>query len=105
MKHEAFSSPKEYPCSEHGGPIILEKVVYEGTEKNSKLPTEAEKTKEAEKNKNGPIITATQDGFYKFHLNVRSLSTSYNVTVHAEVKQSYGYLSAADFPSLHVSLI
>lgn len=55
-------------------------------------------------NKDSPILVVSADGFYKFHLFVTSEKKNYNVNVHVEVRQYYGYLSAADYPSLHVSV-
>lgn len=93
------SAPQTRTCSEHGGPIILDRLVLE---KKDEVPKEQEPSK-GQTNKDVPIIVATTDGFYKFHLSVTSEQVNYNVSVHTEVRQYYGYLSAADYPSLHVS--
>lgn len=49
-----------------------------------------------------PIWTITQDGMYFFQMSIKSVSEShdFNVTVHIEMKGTYGYLSARDWPLL-----
>lgn len=51
-----------------------------------------------------PIFTITKDGFYTLKLDIQpspdQLKSQYTVNLTIEMKSSYGYLSAADWPFL-----
>lgn len=51
---------------------------------------------------NDPVFTVTKDGIYMFTLEILSLGdkSDFNATVHIEIRGTYGFLSAADFPLL-----
>lgn len=52
-----------------------------------------------------PVFVITQDGQYQFSLSITTINDEYfRANVHIEMRASYGYLSAADFPLLPVSL-
>lgn len=48
---------------------------------------------------NDPVFQITKDGIYLFTLQINS-STDFNATVHIEIRGTYGFLSAADYPLL-----
>ncbi|KAL1447203.1 hypothetical protein WDU94_012346, partial [Cyamophila willieti] len=47
-----------------------------------------------------PVFTITKDGIYVLVLKITSTAPMYLVNVHIEMKGTYGYLSAVDWPLL-----
>lgn len=51
---------------------------------------------------NDPVFTITKDGIYMFTLEIQPAADGidFNASVHIEIRGTYGYLSAADWPLL-----
>lgn len=49
---------------------------------------------------NNPVYTIQKDGVYLFALIIKSNAKEYNASVHIEMRGTYGYLSAVDWPLL-----
>ncbi|XP_037031882.1 transmembrane protein 87A isoform X2 [Bradysia coprophila] len=84
----------------HGGHIILEEHFLK--EPENQLP-KPEKKQDSPGDEN-TVFTITRDGVYYFLLTLQS-SNDFNASVHVEMKATYGFLSAVDYPLLPFYLI
>ncbi|KAI4462691.1 lung seven transmembrane receptor [Holotrichia oblita] len=77
------SLDKVYPCNDK---IILDEHIFGEGEKSL--------------GKTHPVYVVLKDGVYVLGLRVTSINGDFNLGVHVEMKSSYGYLAAADWPLL-----
>lgn len=83
----AYCFSKTYACNDH---IVIEDA-----------PAPKLETKSTDKALDKPIYTVGSDGIYVLVLHVQNNSNSdFRLHVRVEMKTPYGYLSAADYPSL-----
>lgn len=103
--YQIRQEPKQFICSDK---IVLDEYIYHIPQSNpGKLPVDTDnpesKTNVQKKNKGfrTPIYTITKDGLYLLTLNITSVNSKpFEAKVHVEMKGSYGYLSAAEWPLL-----
>lgn len=88
------SATQNEKCSA-GGHIILKSMILREPELKKAVKDRRETTKSA----SDPIFTITKDGVYIFTLEVSSRN-DFTANVIIDIKGSYGYLSAADWPLL-----
>ncbi|XP_014272992.1 transmembrane protein 87B isoform X1 [Halyomorpha halys] len=100
------SNDKLYPCSSH---ILLEPVKSQPDTtvepKISKLPEEGkdiQKLKVIHSESKRAVYKVSEDGFYilSIHISAESGGVFKEASVHVEMKGTYGYLSAANWPLL-----
>lgn len=77
------SADQVYKCNDH---IILNETKLEKNEKSFDL--------------SHPVYITTKDSVYVLIFRVSDIAVEFNLGVHVEMKSSYGYLSASDFPLL-----
>lgn len=100
-----------YPCK-HGGHIILDELKLR--EANPVLPVDpAVAAAAVAPVANGmrqpiehPVFEITRDGIYIFQLTItQPAQKAFQANIHIEIRATYGYLSAIDYPLLMVSEI
>ncbi|XP_065226214.1 transmembrane protein 87A isoform X1 [Planococcus citri] len=99
-KYYIRPEPQTLPCTDK---IVLKEYKFPSPEMNNgKLPEEPSKS--MPKKSGGyrtPIYTITKDGLYLLTLNISFVdSKPFEAKVHIEMKGTYGYLSAAEWPLL-----
>lgn len=101
------SQKKLYPCR-HDGHIILDELKLNDNTKSA-LPVESA---EAQKTKTDgikqpvehPVVEISKDGIYIFQLTItQPAQKPFLAKIHIEIRATYGYLSAIDWPLLLVS--
>uniref|UniRef100_A0A8D8LB16 Transmembrane protein 87A n=1 Tax=Cacopsylla melanoneura TaxID=428564 RepID=A0A8D8LB16_9HEMI len=84
--------------------LVNEVKIAEPSQVVSKMPTEPREKGVLDKphtsSSSRPVFTITKDGIYVLVLKITSTAPSFLVNVHIEMKGTYGYLSAVDWPLL-----
>lgn len=104
------ADPVKYRCS-HGGHISLKELKVSNAQTSQNSIADAKKFVKRDIVKNSalgaansddPVFTISKDGVYMFTLQIQSVNQKedFIASVHIEMKGTYGFLSAVDYPLL-----